>query len=161
ELGSKSNVYSALIENGVPKKEAREYSKSMPLYWGDQQFTSGPVYFGAIVCFLFCLGFFLLKGPIKWWIASATILSIVLSWGKNFELVSDFFFYYVPMYNKFRSVTMILSIAQLTFPIFAFLALNNILKNDNKLEIYKALRYSFVITGGLCLVFGLFGTAFF
>jgi hypothetical protein len=162
EVGQNSNIYKSLLQNGVQKKDAREYSKSMPLYWGDQQFTSGPVYFGAIICFLFVLGLFLVKGPLKWWIIVASVLSIVLSWGKNFELLSDFFFYYIPLYNKFRSVTMILSIAQLTFPLLAFIILNRILNKEiDKAEVIKALKFSFYITGGITLFFALLGSSLF
>lgn len=162
DVGQNSNIYKSLIQNGVSKKEAKDYSKGMPLYWGDQPSTGGPIYFGAIVCFLFVLGLLLVNGPVKWWILTASILSIVLSWGKNFEIVSDFFFYYVPLYNKFRSVTMILCIAQLTFPLLGFIVLEKILHQElDKEKVLKKLKLAFYITSGIALFFVVFGSSLF
>jgi hypothetical protein len=161
ELGKSSNVYKQLAAKGYAQ-EAKNITKSIPLYWGDQPFTSGPVYFGAIICFLFVLGLFLVKDNTKWWILGATILSIMLSWGKNIEWFTDIFFNYVPLYNKFRSVTMTLSIAQVTVPLLGFLALRNILNGTvSKAEVLDALKKSTMITGGIALFFALFGSAFF
>jgi hypothetical protein len=157
ELGKSSEVYKTLASKGY-QNEAKEFSKSVPLYWGDQPFTAGPVYFGAIICFLFILGLFLVKGNVKWWILGATILSIMLSWGKNLEWFTDLFFYYVPLYNKFRSVTMILSIAQITVPLLGFLALRDIISGKlSKEEIFNGLKRSTYIMGGIALFFALFG----
>lgn len=123
-------------------------------YWGDQPGTSGPVYVGAIVCFLFVLGLFVVKGKIKWVLLAATILSILLSWGKNFMGFTDFFLDYFPLYNKFRAVSMTLVIAEVCMPILAFLALAEVMKNP---EILKKNMYylyiSFGLTAGLCLLF--------
>ena len=96
-------------------------------YWGDQPFTSGPVYAGAIIVFLFIYGLFIIKGRMKWWLLVGTILSIMLAWGKNFMPLTSFFMDYFPGYNKFRAVSMTLVIAELTLPILALLALNTIL----------------------------------
>jgi len=123
-------------------------------YWGDQPGTSGPVYVGAIVCFLFVLGLFIVKGKYKWAILVATTLSILLSWGKNFMGFTDFFLDYVPGYNKFRAVSMTLVIAEVCMPLLAFLALAELLKNPDTMK--KNMKYFWIslgITGGLCLLF--------
>jgi hypothetical protein len=131
-------------------------TQKWPLYWGDQPMTSGPVYVGAIVCFLFILGLFLVEGRYKWWLLAATILSIMLAWGKNFGLLTDFFINHIPMYNKFRTVSMILVIAGYTMPILAVLAIQRTAKGDYDLQKFKkALLWSFGITGGLSLLFAL------
>lgn len=103
-------------------------------YWGDQPGTSGPVYVGAIICFFAFLGLFIIKGPLKWFVFFSTILSVMLSWGSNFQSMTDFFFQYFPGYNKFRSVSMILVIAELTLPLIAILAIDKIFKNKKFLE---------------------------
>jgi len=131
-------------------------TQKWPLYWGDQPGTSGPVYVGAIICFLFFLGLFLVKGRYKWWLLAATILSIVLAWGKNFGIVTNFFIDYVPYYNKFRTVSMILIIAGYTMPILAVLALQALTKNDiDPKKLKKSLYWSAGITGGFCFLFWL------
>ena len=123
-------------------------------YWGDQPITSGPVYVGAIVCFLFVLGLFVVKGKYKWILLAATVLSILLSWGKNFMGFTDFFIDYFPGYNKFRAVSMTLVIAEVCMPLLAFLALAEIFKNPDELKQNKKYLYiSLGITGGLCILF--------
>lgn len=123
-------------------------------YWGDQPITSGPVYVGAIVCFLFVLGLFVVKGKYKWVLLAATLLSVLLSWGKNFMGFTDFFIDYFPGYNKFRAVSMTLVIAEVCMPLLAFLALVEILKNPDVIKQNKQYLYiSLGITGGLCLLF--------
>lgn len=154
ELDKKSNTYKALLDNNIPKSQATGIIKNLPLYWGDQPFTSGPVYLGAIICFLFVLGLFTLKGNDKWWLLGAAILSIVLSWGRNFPPVTDFFFHYVPGYNKFRAVSMTLVIAQLVFPVMALLALKRIFSGEILAEeLKKKLIYSLAFVGGITLLF--------
>ncbi len=131
-------------------------------YWGDQPFTSGPVYAGAIMVFLFVLGLFILKGNMRWWLLAATVLSILLSWGKNFMPLTDFFLHYIPGYNKFRAVSMILVIADLTIPLLGILALKEIIE---KPEILKQKRRGFYIalglTAGLALLFFILPQTFF
>jgi len=123
-------------------------------YWGDQPGTSGPVYVGAIVCFLFVLGLFVVKGKYKWVLLAATVLSVLLSWGKNFMGFTDFFIDYFPGYNKFRAVSMTLVMAEVCMPLLAFLALAEIFKNPDGLKQNKRYLYiSLGITGGLCLLF--------
>lgn len=131
-------------------------------YWGDQPFTSGPVYAGAIMVFLFVLGLFILKGNMRWWLLAATVLSILLSWGKNFMPLTDFFLHYIPGYNKFRAVSMILVIAELTIPLLGILALKEVIE---KPELLKQKRRGFFIalgfTAGLALVFFILPQTFF
>ncbi len=122
-------------------------------YWGSQPGTDGPHYVGAIVIFLFILGLILVKGPEKWWLLSATVLSIMLSWGKNFMFFSDLFINYFPGYNKFRAVTMILVIAEFCIPLLGFLALRDIYKgNLQKKEILRGIKIATGITGGFLLL---------
>ncbi len=131
-------------------------------YWGDQPMTAGPVYVGAFVLMLFILGLFIVKGPMKWALLAATILSILLSWGKNFMPLTDFFIDYVPMYSKFRTVASILVIAEFTIPLLAMLALKEIV--DAKLPVFKTRKYlwiSFALTGGVALLFALMPSVFF
>ena len=131
-------------------------------YFGDQPFTSGPVYVGAIVVFLFVLGLFILKGRFKWVLFAATLLSIFLSWGHNMMWFTNLFFDYLPAYNKFRTVSMTLVIAQLTMALMAFLTLNEVLKNPNVIkEKSKEFYIAFGLTGGLALVFYMMPNMFF
>ena len=131
-------------------------------YWGDQPGTSGPVYVGAIVCFLFILGLFVVEGKYKWILLAATVLSVLLSWGKNFMGFTDFFLDYIPGYNKFRAVSMTLVIAEVCMPLLAFLALAEIFKNPDTLKQNRRYVYiSLGITGGLCLLFYIMPQTFF
>ena len=131
-------------------------------YWGEQPGTSGPVYVGAFVVFLFILGLFIVKGPMKWALLAATILSILLSWGKNFMGFTDFFIDYVPMYNKFRAVSSILVIAEFTIPLLAMLALKEVISTPTIIkERKKDFLISFGLTGGLALLFAIFPRVFF
>jgi len=140
-------------------------SDMLPTYWGDQPFVSGPVYVGAIICFLFVLGLMTVKGPLKWGLLAATILSILLAWGKNLEWFSDIFFYNIPLYNKFRAVTIILIIAELTMPLLGMLGLQATIKrvedNDDLAGLSKQILIAGGITGGLSLLFWLAGSALF
>ena len=161
-LSEKSAVYQALVGNGVAKNQAKKYIKSMPTYWGPQPFVSGPVYAGAIVLFLFILGLVLIKGRFKWWIVSVTVLAVLLSWGKNFMFLTDIFFDFVPLYNKFRTVSMILILAELTLPLLGFVVLDRIFKNQySKKELMQGIKIAGGITLGFTLLFILFPTAFF
>ena len=123
-------------------------------YWGEQPGTSGPVYVGAFVLFLFVLGLFIVKGPMKWALLAATILSILLSWGRNFMPFTDFFLDYIPMYAKFRTVASILVIAEFTIPLLAMLALKRIVDDPQVLkEKFNYAVVSFAVTAGACLLF--------
>ena len=131
-------------------------------YWGEQPGTSGPVYVGAFVVFLFVLGLFIVKGPMKWALLAATVLSILLSWGKNFMGFTDFFIDYVPMYNKFRAVSSILVIAEFTIPLLAMLALKEVVATPSIIkERKKDFLISFGLTGGLALLFAVLPKVFF
>lgn len=133
-------------------------------YWGEQPGTSGPVYVGAFVMMLFILGIFIVKGPMKWALLGATVLSILLSWGHNFMGFTDLFIDYVPMYAKFRTVASILVIAEFTIPLLAIMALAQWLNHPEILKDKKQSRYfylSFAVTGGLCLLFALLPNLFF
>ena len=131
-------------------------------YWGEQPGTSGPVYVGAFVMLLFILGLFIVKGPVKWALLAATILSIMLSWGKNFMGFTDFFLDYVPMYAKFRTVASILVIAEFTIPLLAMLALKELFdKPELMRQRMKYVGISFLLTGVVSLLFSLMPEAFF
>lgn len=131
-------------------------------YWGEQPGTSGPVYVGAFVLMLFVLGLFIVKGPMKWALLAATVLSVLLSWGRNFMPFTDFFLDYVPMYSKFRTVASILVIAEFTIPLLAMLALKKIVDEPDLLtKNMKAVYTSFALTGGVALLFAVMPTLFF
>ena len=137
-------------------QQPKQLAEGLPAYFGEQPFTAGPVYYGAIICFLFVFGLFVVKGSEKWWILIISTLAIFLSMGKNFMPLTDIFFYNIPLYNKFRSVTFILAIAQTTFPLLALLAIRDTINGAIKTpELKKSLLYSGGIVGGLCLIFAL------
>lgn len=146
------------------KNEYRPLYQQLGQYWGEQPGTSGPVYVGAFVMFLFVLGLFIVKGPMKWALLVATILSILLSWGKNFMPFTDFFLDYVPMYDKFRTVASILVIAEFAIPLLAMLALKEIVeteaKADGRLPMSKY-QLALGLTAGVCILFWLLPDLFF
>lgn len=152
-LDENSEVVKTLSQKGVPADQALSFAQQLPTYWGEKPFTSGPFYFGAVVFFLFVLGLFVVKGRFKWWILSATVLSLLLSFGKNWPIVSDLFFDYFPMYNKFRAVESILVIAGFLFPILAILTVKEITesKTDQK-ELFQKFQYAVYSTAGLLLI---------
>lgn len=137
--------------------------KQAPLYWGDQPFTSGPVYFGAIIIFLFVLGLFVVKGPERWWILLATILAILMSWGKNLMGFNSFLFEHLPLYNKFRTPSMSLVMANVTMVLLAVLALKAIFDKENPVDKKKlnlGLYISTGITAGFILLMMVFSGGF-
>ena len=154
DVGKDSAMYTFFIQQGVPPVDAIEYAKNTPTYWGDQTIVEAPAYVGAVVIFLFVLGLFLVKGRLKWWLVAGTIVSLLLSYGKNLEFLTDFFINYVPFYNKFRAVSSIQVILELCIPVLAVFALvrlfNNFSKDEEKL---KALKYTTIITAGLAVLF--------
>jgi hypothetical protein len=158
ELTTDSETYQAIKR----APNAKQLIKQLPLYWGNQPFTSGPTYAGSIVIFLFILGLLFVKSQMRTWLLLATILSIMLAWGKNFMPLTDFFLDYFPAYNKFRAVSMILVIAEFTLPLLGFLALNKFLTSDkSENEKKKPLQIAFYIVGGLSLLFALLPSLFF
>ena len=144
-----------LARTNNPKNLAElMYIQPMPTYWGTQPFTSGPVYAGAIVCFLFAVGCIIVPNRQRWWLISATLLGIFLSWGHNFMPFTEFFVNYVPLYDKFRTVSMTLTISCLCMAILAFLAIKELTsENIDTNKKLKALYIGAGITGGLCILF--------
>jgi len=131
-------------------------------YWGEQPGTSGPVYVGAFVLMLFIFGLFIVKGPMKWALLAATVLSVLLAWGRNFMGFTDFFIDYIPMYSKFRTVSSILVVAEFTVPLLAMLALKKIVDEPDLLRKKMPYLYiSFGLTGGIALIFAVLPTMFF
>ena len=162
DVGTDSELYKELTAQGVSRSYAKEICQSAPTYWGEQPFTSGPVYAGAAVCFLFILGLLLVKGPFKWAIVVATFFSFALSWGKNWMWLTELFYNWFPMYNKFRSVSSILIVAEMTVPLLGFMAIKQIM--DGKVERNELNRSIYIaagITGGLCLLLAMFGGSLF
>ena len=149
-LGRDSHLYKEMRANGAqPGKEIRTYT-----YWGDQPFTSGPVYFGAVICFLFLLGMVVVKHNAKWWLLGAAIFFVILSWGSNMPTVNNFLFEHLPMYNKFRTPSMALVIPGLIFPLVGVWGIWVIIKNRYTItELKKPLLISASITAGICLIF--------
>jgi hypothetical protein len=155
ELSEESEIYKLFAQQDPAY--AKKVIKQMPTYWGTQPGTSGPVYIGSIMIFLFVLGLFLVRGRTKWWLLTCTLLSFALAWGHHFMPLTDFFLDYVPMYNKFRTVSMILVIAQLCIPLLAILALKRVFdKEIEKKELIKGLKIALGTTGGFCLLIALF-----
>lgn len=151
-------------ETGMKKADPNfiQIYQQIGQYWGEQPGTSGPVYVGAFVLMLFILALFIVKGPMKWALLAATVLSILLSWGKNFMPLTNFFIDYMPMYAKFRTVASILVIAEFTIPLLAMLGLKKILDTPSILN--KQIKYvyiSFGLTAGFCLLFALMPSVFF
>lgn len=153
-LDMKSETAKHLQGYGVPDSQVKRIVSHMPLYWGTQPGTSGPVYFGAIVIFLFVLSFFLVDRRLKWWLAPMIILTLMLSWGKNFPALTNFFIDYVPLYNKFRAVSMTLVATGLGIALLAFLALKEVYEGKiSKEKLTKSILISAAITGGISLIF--------
>ena len=157
-VGKDSHLYKTLVEHNIPSKSASDFCKTAPMYWGDQPFTAGNVYMGAIVCFLFLLGLLIVQGPYKWALLAATLFSTALAWGHNCMWLTEFFFKYFPLYNKFRAVSSILIVAEIAMPLLGFLAIKQIMDGTvEKKKLFKSLYISGGVTGGLCLLFALFG----
>ncbi len=161
-LDSKSETYQTLVNRGVDAANAANFVQALPLYWGKQYSTGGPAYAGAIIFFLFVLGLFIVKGNLKWWVAGVTLLYIVWAWGKNLAGVNYLFFDYFPMLNKFRAVTMVLSLAHLLIVVLAVAALRDIVQRKYGFqEISKPFLISLGLTAGVCLILAIVPTLFF
>lgn len=146
-----SEVYALLKKAGQPN--LRQIMKALPLYWGPQPFTAGPMYIGALSVFLFVLGLILCKGREKWWILAATAVAVMLAWGSHFMWFTKLWFNYAPMYNKFRTVSMALTILQVTVPMLGFLVLDKITKEQyTKKEFLRAGGIAWALTAGFCLL---------
>ena len=154
ELDDDSQFYK-LLEQKAGKKVADQYAKQVLLYWGDQPIVEAPAYIGSVIFFLFFLGIFLVKGRVKQWLVAVTIFSIVMSWGKNFDLLTNFFIDYVPLYNKFRAVSSIQVLAEMCVPILAILGLKEFFSpNISTADKQEALKKTLYVFSGL-LVLGL------
>ena len=145
------------------QKNLKETAKALPLYWGPQPFTAGPMYMGAITIFLFILGLGLYKGREKWWLLAVTILAILMAVGSHFMAFTKLCFDILPLYNKFRTVSMALVVLQVALPLLGFVTLDRLMRGEyESRRIRKALYWAFGLTGGFCLVAwlapGLFGS---
>lgn len=153
-LSKNSETYKFLKSAGAQNPD--QMIKQMPLYWGPQAFTAGPMYMGAIAIFLFVLGLILIKGPMKWWIVGISVLALFLGWGRHFMALSSFFYDYIPLYNKFRVPSMMLVVLQVTIPLLGIYTLNKILNGCFERKVLvKGLKISLGITAGICAVFAL------
>ena len=154
EYDSNSKFVENLSEAGMPEENAIQYANAYS-YWGGQQPTSGPVYLGAVICFLFIFGMVYVKSWHKWWIISASIFGILLAWGANLKGLNYFLFDHLPFYNKFRAPSMSLVIPQLCFPFFAVLAVSKLVMQEVDWNLaWKKLRLSAIITGAVLIILG-------
>ena len=150
-----SETYDLLKRAGQPN--LRETAKNLPLYWGPQPFTAGPMYLGAITVFLFVLGLFLYKGKEKWWLVAGTILAVLLALGSHFLAFTKFFYNVAPLYNKFRTVSMALTVLQFTLPMLGFLVLDRLVKDPETVALFRRKGWiAAAITGGFCALCVLF-----
>ena len=153
ELGKNSDLYKFLIDNNIPRKQADSFISSVPTYWGSQPILEAPAYVGASIMFLFILALFVVKGPFKWWILISFILSITLSWGKNFPLLTNLFIDYFPFYNKFRAVSSIQIILEFAVPLLSVIGLHKFLADAN----LKNIRRSFAVYSVPLIILLVFG----
>ncbi|WP_156305304.1 YfhO family protein [Sphingobacterium endophyticum] len=156
-FNAESNTVKTLTKLGVPQGEALQYAnRAFPTYWGEKTFTSGPWYFGAGVIFLFVLALFVVKDRLKWWILSATLLTLFLAFGRHLPFISDLFFDYFPMYNKFRAVESILVIPSVLIPLLAIMGLNEIISRGNEIkDLDKKVLYTGGALAAICLLIAL------
>ncbi|MFT7335899.1 MAG: hypothetical protein ACI9M1_001836 [Porticoccaceae bacterium] len=150
-LGTDSKMYEFMIGKGVPAGQASEFVSGMPTYWGEQPIVAAPAYIGVVVFFLGILALFIDERKIKYVFLTGAFTALMLSWGKNFPILTDFFIDYIPMYNKFRAVSSIQVILELCFPVLAIMGLQSFFKLQKELQ-WKALKQSGFITFGLVLV---------
>lgn len=156
-IGSDSETYEALRPTG----QAAQITSHAPMYWGDQPFTSGPVYIGAIFCFLFLLGMIICRGPERWWMLAACIITVILSWGRNLPGVNEWMFHNLPLYNKFRTPSMALVIPSVLMVALGVMAIRQIINDDDKKKYLTPLYISAGVTAAICLIFALFGGSLF
>ncbi|MDV7185654.1 YfhO family protein [Lutibacter sp. TH_r2] len=150
------------VNKGLQPNDANYIMQISSMYWGEQPIVAAPAYIGALFIFLFVLAIFLVKGKLKYWLVGATTFSILMSWGHNLEWLTNFFIEYIPLYNKFRAVSSIQVIAEVTIPLLAILGLNELLKKEISNEVkLKALKNTVYIVGGLALLFVIGGSSFF
>ena len=156
-LGEESKAMQVLQENAqtLPQGFADQIFQASPMYWGEQPFTQGTVYLGAIICLLFLFGAFFSKNEHRWWLVAITIFGIVLSWGKNFEAVNYFLFDHLPFYKKFRAPSMSLVIPQLSAALLAVIFLNEFVKTEKE-KLWPLFKKCLIVTGATVAVLGLF-----
>jgi hypothetical protein len=166
-LDQNSEVVKTLKDKGMPDDQALTAAEQitggipgLSFYWGNKPSTAGPNYFGAVICFLFIFGLLIVRSRIKWWLLGTVVLTMLLSFGGNFPYLSDIFFKYFPLYNKFRAVESILAVTSLCFAILALLALREAIQSTNKTELFKKLKIALYITGGLTLILIVFPDIF-
>ena len=153
KLDKESYTY-RFLKDKAGRKQALGFAENAPMYWGNQPIVAAPPYIGAVFIFLFVIGLLLVKGPLKKWLLAATIFSILLSWGKNFDLLTNFFIDYVPLYNKFRAVSSIQVIAEIAVPLLAILGLSHFLNTKvDKGDKLKAFKWAGISVAGLALFF--------
>lgn len=162
DVGKESETYEYFRALGATPIQALNEVKQTPTYWGDQPIVEAPAYIGAVVIFLFILALFLVKGRLKWWLVSGTVLSLLLSYGKNLDFLTNLFIDYFPLYNKFRAVSSIQVILELCVPILAIMGLVRIFNDFEKKESkQRALKSTIIITSGISLIFLLFKSSLF
>ncbi len=161
-LTKDSNAYEELVNGmNIPPRQASDIIQNLPMYWADQPFIGAPAYVGAIVIFLFVLGIFLVKGKLKYWLVAGTIVSLLLSWGKNLAPLTNFMIDHFPLYDKFRAVSSIQVILELCIPALGVVGLSKLLSDTiTKEEKLKALKWSAIIVGGIAISLLLFKGAF-
>ena len=155
EYNSNSEFVKKLSEAGVPEDNAIQMADAYS-YWGDQPTTSGPVYLGSVICFLFIFGMIYYKGWLKWWLFAVSFTGILLAWGANLKGINYFLFDHLPFYNKFRAPTMALVIPQFCFPLLAVLTITQLLRDTNLTSIWQKLRTSVIVTGAIIVILGAF-----
>jgi len=156
-VGKDSAFYDFYISQGASPLQAKGAVKAAPMYWGSQPIVEAPAYIGAVVLFLFVFALFLVRGRLKWWLVGGTIVSLLLSYGKNLGFLTDFFIDHVPFYDKFRAVTSIQVVLELCIPLLAIFGLSRLFNDFEKdQQKNKALLFSLAITAGLALLFLLF-----
>jgi hypothetical protein len=163
KLGNDSQVYDALIKLGASVPQASNFLNNVPSYWGEQGYVAGAqLYVGATIIFFFVFGFFLISGRLKWWVLGGSILALLLSWGKHFAFFTEFFIEYIPLYNKFRAVTSIQVIFNICIPIMALVGISKLFSTKIEASVKEhALKWTLIITGGLCIFFLLFKAVLF
>jgi len=160
EVSRDSEIAKALRKNNIPEAQISQFIKRVNTYWGPLPFTSGPIYAGAIICFLFILAIFTAPKRYVYWLVAATLISFILSWGKHFPVINYFLYDYLPGYSKFRSVSMAITIALFSMPLLGFIGLERMFQLSWNKKIQKDLFIAFGITAGFCLLAALFGGIF-
>ncbi|MGA9325999.1 MAG: YfhO family protein [Salegentibacter sp.] len=161
-LTKDAEVYKELLKLGASPVQAADFVKNVPSYWGDQPYVGAPAYIGATVIFLFIFALFFIRGRLKWWLVGGSLLALLLSWGKNFGFLTEFFVDYIPLYNKFRAVSSIQVILELCVPIMAIFGLSSLFNDKIKDDVKSyALKWSAIISCGILVIFLVFKSVFF